>query len=673
MTQDLAPSPTCGAAAGMEPRTEGMALMRRALIGFTTGGLTALALALVMMGPSPASATTVVDEWHVDAQIGSIVASPDGARLYVATTDHVATTTRIDVLDALTGAVITQYPSPAFSSVPYDLALSGDGARLFATSYDTNEVFVFETGPGSAGEALQTGAGPMGVVQAADGRIWVALRGADALQVFDPAVPDAPVTVPIGAGTAPTALALSPDGTLLYSANTGNGTVTKIVVSSLLATPVTTAVGGAPSGIIVSPDGTHVIVATDTGDQLVELDASTLAVTATVAMASATAPAALPGSGRIVVARGDAGAVDLVDDTSLAILETVTPIPAAQTAIAVSPDRTRVFVGSSDGTISLLDGDTAPVITTTALPDGVTGVGYSATVAATGSPAPTFAVTSGALPAGLALDPTTGAITGSPTATGTATFEITATNTIGTSAAAPFSITVRSIPHITTADPLPDGDLGEPYTTTITATGVPAPTFSVTSGALPAGLTLDATTGVISGTPTEASPDGFAFSVTATNAAGTDARAFRISIRTEPWILTSALPDGDVGEPYSATIAAAGVPAPTFAVTSGSLPPGLELDPTTGVISGTPTELGRSSLRITATNSTGDAARDYSITVHGVPLVPVTPVTPLTPVAPLPAKLTPTGLEVAAPLLVAGGIIAIGVLAVGMARMRRRA
>jgi len=62
------------------------------------------------------------------------------------------------------------------------------------------------------------------------------------------------------------------------------------------------------------------------------------------------------------------------------------------------------------------------------LPDGTIGVPYSADVDAIGGTPPhTFAVSSGALPTGLVLNPTTGAITGTPTVDGTFNYTITAT------------------------------------------------------------------------------------------------------------------------------------------------------------------------------------------------------------------------------------------------------
>jgi hypothetical protein len=63
-------------------------------------------------------------------------------------------------------------------------------------------------------------------------------------------------------------------------------------------------------------------------------------------------------------------------------------------------------------------------------------------VSATGTPAPTYSISAGSLPAGLALDTTTGAITGTPTVGGTYSFTLSAGNGIGTAATKVFGGTV---------------------------------------------------------------------------------------------------------------------------------------------------------------------------------------------------------------------------------------
>lgn len=98
---------------------------------------------------------------------------------------------------------------------------------------------------------------------------------------------------------------------------------------------------------------------------------------------------------------------------------------------------------------------TAPVaptiITTGALNPMQVGTAFSQTVAATGTTPITWAVVSGALPAGLSLNTSTGAITGTPTTAGTGTVGIRASNTAGTDTDS-FTWTVTSVPTIAPTD-----------------------------------------------------------------------------------------------------------------------------------------------------------------------------------------------------------------------------
>lgn len=168
----------------------------------------------------------------------------------------------------------------------------------------------------------------------------------------------------------------------------------------------------------------------------------------------------------------------------------------------------------------------APTITVSpdTLPDATVYVDFDETISATGGTTPhTFAVTSGALPAGLTLG-ADGELAGTPTADGTFDFTVTATDS--SAGAGPYTgsqeyTLVVAPPTITVSpDSLPDGAIGSSYSQSITASGGEGPyTFAVTSGALPAGLTLSPD-GTLSGTP---STDGsFEFTVTASDANGFD-------------------------------------------------------------------------------------------------------------------------------------------------------
>lgn len=157
------------------------------------------------------------------------------------------------------------------------------------------------------------------------------------------------------------------------------------------------------------------------------------------------------------------------------------------------------------------------------LPNGVVGTPYNQVVSGSGGTAPyTFTVSSGALPTGLTLNGTTGAIAGTPTAAGTFTFSITATDANGCSGSRLYTITIASpgCAAITLSPTtLPPGVAQQFYSQTIIASGGTAPyVYTVASGTLPLGLTLNPATGVISGTPLQTGL--FTFTIRATDQNG---------------------------------------------------------------------------------------------------------------------------------------------------------
>jgi hypothetical protein len=103
----------------------------------------------------------------------------------------------------------------------------------------------------------------------------------------------------------------------------------------------------------------------------------------------------------------------------------------------------------------------APTISTVSpLPGGSVGVAYTQALAASGSSPMTWSVTSGALPAGLSLNGSTGVIAGTPSAAGVFSFTVQAANNAGTNAK-PLSLT-------TVASPLAPGDSGQTYLSDMT-------------------------------------------------------------------------------------------------------------------------------------------------------------------------------------------------------------
>lgn len=249
------------------------------------------------------------------------------------------------------------------------------------------------------------------------------------------------------------------------------------------------------------------------------------------------------------------------------------------------------------------------VISTKSLPVADAALAYSQKLQATGGTAPyTWSITSGTLPAGLTLDPQTGAISGTPTASGGGDVTFQVTDSAGKTATVTLSVTsVVPAPLAISTTTLPQGTAGTPYNTTLQATGgAGTDTWSITSGALPDGLTLNASTGAITGTPTDdgigdASPT---FEVT-DQIGDTATQQLPLTVVAPPLVLSTApLPTGELSDSYDVQLSASGGVEP-YTWTQTGLPTGLSLDAATGEITGTAEDNGSFSVDVTVTDSLG--------------------------------------------------------------------
>jgi hypothetical protein len=195
-----------------------------------------------------------------------------------------------------------------------------------------------------------------------------------------------------------------------------------------------------------------------------------------------------------------------------------TPTAGGPFSFTVTATDAAGFPGSRAYTLTI----TPPSIRVvpTSLATGDVGRAYSHLLEAINGTAPyTFAITSGALPAGLTLG-AGGLLAGTPTAGGTFTFTVTATD--ASTGAGPYtgaqtySLGIAPARLTLTPTSLPDGTVGTAYSQPVTAAGGISPyTYALTSGTLPTGLVLSAG-GVLAGTPTAGG--FFVFTITARDA-----------------------------------------------------------------------------------------------------------------------------------------------------------
>ncbi|WP_284777394.1 putative Ig domain-containing protein [Agrobacterium sp. lyk4-40-TYG-31] len=256
-----------------------------------------------------------------------------------------------------------------------------------------------------------------------------------------------------------------------------------------------------------------------------------------------------------------------------------------------------------------------------ALTAGTVGTAYNVTIAASGGTASyTYEVTSGELPAGLDLNSSTGVIFGTPTAAVSATFTITAKDANTAQDSAAYTLVIGVEAPVANAVSKTVAANSSANAITLNITGGAAASVAVDTQASHGTATASGTN--ITYTPTAGYSGVDSFTYTATNASGTSPAATVSITVSAPTSFTfsppaGALTAGTVGTAYNVTIAASGGTASyTYEVTLGELPAGLDLNSSTGVISGTPIAAENASFTITAkdANTAQDSAA-YTLSV----------------------------------------------------------
>ncbi|HUC03914.1 MAG TPA: putative Ig domain-containing protein [Acidimicrobiales bacterium] len=217
-------------------------------------------------------------------------------------------------------------------------------------------------------------------------------------------------------------------------------------------------------------------------------------------------------------------------------------------------------------------------VTTTSLPSGVVGTAYTTTTleATGGTPSYTWSVTTGSLPAGLALSSSSGVLTGTPTGTpGTTTFTVTVTDAGVPTQSATQSLSIDVTGTITQGPPTSDTTTttaSATYTSQLTTTGgIGTVTFTTTSA--PDGLLVSGT-GAVSTTGTLAADT---YSVSGTDKdSNSDTGTWAFSVTVSPVTITQGPPTSDTTTTTSSVnytnllTTTGGIGSVTFDTTSGA-------------------------------------------------------------------------------------------------------
>jgi len=310
----------------------------------------------------------------------------------------------------------------------------------------------------------------------------------------------------------------------------------------------------------------------------------------------------------------------------------ISGIPTTETA---APFEVTLTAVNADGAsapktlaISIVPAPATPKITSALSAGGRVGAAFNYQISATETPT---SFTTDQLPAGLVLNSSTGAISGTPTASGTTSVQVRAANAAGLGQASTLVIEIAApltAPAIT-SDPTANAKVGAFFSYQIVATNTP--TGYAVTGSLPGGLALNSSTGVISGNPAD-SPGLFAVYLTASNSAGaSQPQQLLINVApadNTPVITSASTASGMVGVAFSYQISATNVPAttpfpPSVSLDALGLPSGLAINASTGLIEGTPANVGTYTVALYGVNSNGTGpSRLLTIVVSPAPNAP---------------------------------------------------
>ncbi len=291
---------------------------------------------------------------------------------------------------------------------------------------------------------------------------------------------------------------------------------------------------------------------------------------------------------------------------------TGTPTATYATAnVVFSVQDANAVVANTTSTVSFTVGAASPSISATAtttaqsLTVGTAMASFSP-LTPSGGAAPYKYSYLGALPAGLNLNPSTGAVTGTPSATyatANVAFSVQDANAVAANTTSTVSFTVVAAPVAitatanTTAQSLTVGTAIASFSPVTPSGGANPYTYSYL-GTLPAGLSLDASTGAVTGIPSAPyTAANVYFLVKDANnvvASTTSSVSFTV-VAVSPVISATAtttaqsLVVGTAMTSFSPLTTSGGSAPYTYSITSGTLPAGLSLNTTTGAVTGTPT------------------------------------------------------------------------------------
>jgi len=323
-------------------------------------GLTVILLLMVVAGyfirqniiSSTASSTPqhpkmnrVVATVLVEKQPFSIAFSPDGTRAYVTN----ARSNTVSAIDAIQNKVIKNIQ---VEKDPHNMAITPDGKRLYVVNISASTVSVIDTASDSVVANIPVGQKSLGVAITPNGwSVYVASGGSNSITIIDTEHNTISRTI---STEAPRDLAMSPNKKLAYvTSYRDNVTIIDTVLNKVKAI---IPVGANPEGIALSPDGTRAYVANSGSDSVSVVDTVSNKVIANVAVGDSPRYVAVtPDGERVYVTNTSSGTVSVIEAGSNTVIATI-PVGIQPIGLAIRPDGTQIYVANNGSdSVSIID------------------------------------------------------------------------------------------------------------------------------------------------------------------------------------------------------------------------------------------------------------------------------------------------------------------------------
>ena len=277
-------------------------------------------------------------------------------------TGNIASFTAVNTGSSPVTATITATPQsyPPLAYIP-----NGEGGIAII---NTETHAVISTMPFN-GIAFGVAASPNG------GLLYCANSGQNTVSVINTTTNTVSTAIPIGTG--PSGLALTPDGSSVYVANNSSNSVS-VVNTSTNAVVATIPVATAPVGVTVSKNGEDVYVANSASNTIAVISTATNTVVSSIPLPANSYPyymALSPVASNVLyITNLESNTVSAINTTNNTITATI-PVGTHPQGIAVSADGSRLYVTNNGAaTVSVINTATNTVVATIGVGNGPSGV-----------------------------------------------------------------------------------------------------------------------------------------------------------------------------------------------------------------------------------------------------------------------------------------------------------